>query len=178
MSELFRGALTGQVKKRGPWGLPRPRRKKTILNKNLSDHDRDGVGNVIDCAPYNRNKQGVIHKVARKIVKKIPAKGEISGYVKKKALRRIEQSEKLAELREKATYERRRAVQAAYLEERKARAVRRAKIKARVMPISIGEGARQVGLGLSSVQSYLAQPTIKPIAKQKRKRKRKRKKKR
>lgn len=56
------------------------KRVEEILGRNkaweraVGDKDKDGVSNIIDCAPNNPHKQGIIHNLGR----------DVGGYVKEK----------------------------------------------------------------------------------------------
>ena len=48
--------------------------KKRSLNWQLKDSDNDGVLNTIDCDPYNKNKQGLLHNIGSAVAHKLGAK--------------------------------------------------------------------------------------------------------
>jgi len=41
------------------------------LKRVARDSDRDGVMDILDCQPHNKNKQGVIHKIGAAVVRKL-----------------------------------------------------------------------------------------------------------
>lgn len=39
---------------------------KPVQLKGLRDSDKDGVKDIMDCKPYNKNKQGIVHNIKTK----------------------------------------------------------------------------------------------------------------
>ena len=132
--------------------------KKNIFNMNI-DSDKDGVPNFLDCEPYNKSKQGFIHRagatIARKLGKeeyaeKLEAKG------KKADRERAEEKEIYRKAREEA-----RVKERAARIKRKEELIRTAPERAVKRKESIRRGFSKIGSVTASAGRSMAQAQAK-----------------
>ena len=85
--------------------LPNTRKMLGMIGKPkvpfaMKDTDGDGVVNIMDCKPYDRNKQGLVHRAARSAARFIPGKK-----LREDTISSIGHREQVAEARKKARRE-------------------------------------------------------------------------
>jgi len=83
--------------------------KPSYPSRMLKDSDGDKVPNVFDCEPYNKKKQGLIHRIGKGVAKKV-----LRGKTREEAVQSISRAEERAEAKAKARHEAR----LEYVEER------------------------------------------------------------
>ncbi|KKN27124.1 hypothetical protein LCGC14_0867740 [marine sediment metagenome] len=138
--------------------------KKMIGNpfsmKGLKDSDGDGVVNMLDCKPYDKNKQGIIHTIGSRVARGV-------GF--KKTAQRIKEEGTASDIRKKKVLQvRRKAREEADIEiaqaSEKARAERKIRyIKGGGFVGAFGRGVTETGKGLGAITDTISRPTTRTV---------------
>ena len=131
--------------------------KKDIVGKKphwMKDSDRDGVINPIDCEPYNKNKQGVMHRLAASVADKFGNEKKAEEFRERGVI--VDEARREARIegaRERAKYIKEEAV----YKEKKRYEHRKKYIDEGGFGGQLGRGLSGLGKGVKSVSNY-AQP--------------------
>ena len=121
--------------------------KKGNIANAMKDSDGDGVGNLIDCRPYDPKKQGWIHDAVSKVKEKVGEK--VAEYKEESAIRKeAAKQERKVQIAETAKYR-----------EQQRAGAERARIKARYSGKSSGGGFSSLMSGLSNVSNAMVGTT-------------------